>query len=438
MARRTCGGIDRFMLIAALLVVAIHTGPLFDLDPYADFVLTGIIARIAVPTRKLRRKESPPSKHRVWAEIDLDMVAHNLRELRRVVPADTAIMAVVKANAYGHGAYRIAKRLEDEGVNSFAAADVDEAVALRRKNIRGEILILGYTTTNRLRDVVRYGLTQTAVDAEDAERLQAYGACMNVHVKIDTGLGRLGENFEDAERVLSMFRHSRLRITGTYSHLASADRWETEEERVRAFAQFQRFERIVDRIRGAGRDPGRLHIQSSYGLLNYDAKGMDAVRPGIALYGLLSQEGDNIRNAVDLRPALSLKATVALVKRVREGEPVGYGGTFSASRDSIIATLSAGYGDGIPRELSERGGCVLLRGRRAPIVGKICMDQMLVDVTDIDGVRQGDAATLIGEDGGQAVTAGEMARRVGTIANEIVASIGSRVERVYVEKRLPQ
>jgi len=167
-------------------------------------------------------------------------------------------------------------------------------------------------------------------------------------------------------------------------------------------------------------------------MLNYDCPGMAAVRPGIALYGLLGGEGGKTRKAVDLLPVLSLKTNVILVKQVRKGERIGYGGAFAAERDSVIATLSVGYADGVPRELAERGGCVLIRGRRAPIVGAVCMDQMLADVTDVVGVRQGDAATLIGEDGRDVLTAEEMARRVGTIPNEIVATIGGRVERVYV------
>ncbi len=393
------GGIDRFKLAAA----------------------------IRLP--RLRQRQAP-AKARAWVEIDLDRLAHNLGQLRSVAPCGTEIMAVVKANAYGHGSFRVAKRLYEERVRSFAVAEVDEAIELRRRGIRGEVLVLGYTPTHRLMDIVRYDLTQTAVDADDAERLQAYGAPLKIQVKIDTGMRRLGESFERPERILSMYRHERLFVTGTYSHLASADRPESEAAFTRL--QFRRFEEAVSRIREAGFDPGRLHIQSSYGLLNHDCAGMDTIRAGIALYGLLSREEDKTRKAVELLPVLSLKTTVILVKQVREGERSGYGGAFEAERDSVIATLSIGYADGIARELSERGGCVLIRGRKVRIVGVVCMDQMLVDVTDVEGVSQGDTATLIGEDGCRELTAGEMARRGGTISNEIVSSIGNRVERIYV------
>ncbi|MFC4601070.1 serine racemase VanT catalytic subunit [Cohnella hongkongensis] len=379
----------------------------------------------------LRLRQRPaPAKARAWVEVDLDRLAHNLGQLRSAAPGGTEIMAVVKANAYGHGGFRVAKRLYEEGVRSFAVAEVEEAIELRRRGIRGEVLVLGYTPTHRLADIVRYDLTQTAVDADDAERLQAYGAPLKIQVKIDTGMRRLGESFDKPERILSMYRHDRLLVTGTYSHLASSDRPESEAAFTRL--QFRRFEEAVSRVREAGFDPGRLHIQSSYGLLNYDFPGMDIVRAGIALYGLLSREEDRTRKAVDLLPALSLKTTVILVKQVREGEGIGYGGAFVAERDSVIATLSIGYADGIARELSERGGCVLIRGRKVRIVGAVCMDQMLADVTDVEGVSQGDTATLIGEDGWHRLTAGEMARRAGTISNEIVSSIGSRIKRIYV------
>jgi len=425
------------MAIVLVRAAAKLTGtvPLFVEDRIVYFLsivfLSVLLSEAGIRLLRIRER-SAPSKHRVWAEIDLDRLAHNLGQLRSVVPAGTEIMAVVKANAYGHGSYRVAKRLSEEGVRSFAVAEIDEAIELRRRGIKGELLVLGYTPTHRLSDIAGYDLTQTAVDADDAERLQACGEPLKIQVKIDTGLGRLGESFERPERILSMYRHDRLTVTGTYSHLASADRPKTEAAFTRM--QFRRFEETVARIKEAGLAPGRLHIQSSYGMLNYDCAGMDMARPGIALYGLLSNEKDRTRKAVELLPALSLKTTVILVKAVRKGERIGYGGAFEAERDSVIATLSIGYADGISRELSERGGCVLIRGRKARIVGAVCMDQMLADVTDIAGVRQGDAATLIGEDGGQELTVGEMARRTGTISNEIVAAIGNRVERVYVSK----
>ncbi|MBB6690967.1 serine racemase VanT catalytic subunit [Cohnella xylanilytica] len=372
--------------------------------------------------------------HRAWTEIDLDYFAHNANVLRSRLPAGTELMAVVKADAYGHGSVRVAKRLYAEGVRSFAVAEIDEAIALRKGGVRGDILVLGYTPTHRLRELSRYRLTQTVVNAEDAERLQAAGKKLRVHVKIDTGMNRLGEPWERIERILSIYRQSRLQVSGTFSHLAAADGMKPGDI---AFTRVQvvRFEEVVRQLRAAGIDPGKLHLQSSYGIVNYPELRYDLARPGIALYGLLSNERDKLRSGLDLRPVLSLKATVTRVNDVRAGEFVGYGRSFAALRDSRIATLSIGYADGIPRGLPERGGCVLVRGRRAPMVGKICMDQMTVDVTDIDDdVRQGDTVTLIGQDGEERITVEEVAGWAGTISNEIVSSLGARLDRQYLER----
>lgn len=372
-----------------------------------------------------------PTKHRAWAEINLDHLEHNLQELSRIVPADTKIMAVVKADAYGHGSICISKRLQQAGVRSFAVAEIDEGIALRKKGIKGEIVILGYTPLNRLKELRRYHLTQTVIHADDAVRLQSYGKKIKVHIKINTGMNRLGESYENSDRILSMYRHNNLQVTGIFSHLTSAESQRKEDVDFTRL-QLERFDRVVNQVAGSGCSPGIPHIQSSYGILNYPELSYGIVRPGIALYGILSNDNDRVQSKVDLRPVMSLRATVTLVKNIIAGEPVGYNGSYSPSLDSKIATVSIGYADGIPRELSQQGGCVLIRGQRAMIIGKICMDQMMVDVTEIDEVRQGDIATLIGQDGDERITAGEFAKRVGTITNEVVSALSNRVEKVYV------
>lgn len=366
-----------------------------------------------------------------WAEIRLDHLDYNLTALRSALPAGTQVMAVVKADAYGHGAAQVAARLYACGVRSFAVANIDEGIALRLQGLEGEILILGCTPSHRLDDLVRYRLAQTVVGADDAARLQAFGKRIDVHVKIDTGMNRLGEPCERIDRVLSMYRHSRLRVTGTFSHLAAADSQEPSDV---AFTrtQIERFDRAVRRVRAAGFDPGRLHLQSSSGILNYPELRCDLARPGIALYGLLPRERDKRNARLELRPVLSLKASVTRVNEIRAGESVGYGRRFVAPRDSRIATVSIGYADGISRALSDRGGCVLIRGRRAVIIGSICMDQLSADVTDIGDVRPGDTVTLIGQDGDERITAEEVAGWAGTIANEVVSTLGPRVEKRYI------
>ncbi|MFF2481458.1 serine racemase VanT catalytic subunit [Paenibacillus sp. NPDC058071] len=375
----------------------------------------------------------PPA--RAWAEIDLDRLAHNGKELVKAVANGTSLMGVVKADAYGHGSVQVARVLRKLGIRALAVASVDEAIRLRRSGIRGEILILGYTPEHRFADLVRCRLSQTIVGADYAEKLQAYGKRIRVHVKIDTGMGRLGERYDRIKRLLSIYRHSRLRVEGTFSHLATAD--SADEDGVWfAEAQHIRFRRAIERIKEAGIDPGRLHLHGSGGLLRFGTEGMDLARPGIALFGYPPDYRVKVEVAtpVQLLPVLSLKALVSHVKEMEADESVGYDRAYLLARKSVIATLSIGYADGVARELSERRGYVLIRGQRAPMVGKICMDQLMVDVTGIEGVSQGDVATLIGQDGDEIITAEHIAQRLGTLPNEVLVSIGARVERRYSKK----
>ncbi|WP_308637951.1 serine racemase VanT catalytic subunit [Paenibacillus silvisoli] len=377
---------------------------------------------------------SEPGKPRAWVEINLAHLDHNARALKQALPEGTSLMAVVKANAYGHGSVGIAKRLNRGGNRHFAVAEIGEAVELRKAGIKGEILVFGYTPTERLDELIRWKLTQTVIHADDARRLQAHGGKFKVHVKLDTGMNRLGEQSDRDDEILSMYRHSRLQVTGTYSHLAEADSLDPSDI---AFSRQQigRFRQAIARIREAGLNPGQLHLQSSYGILNFPDLEMDLARPGIALYGLLSSEGDAIRTNIDLRPVLSLKASVSRVHPVRAGESVGYNRSFTASSDTMVATIAIGYADGIAREVNERGGSVIIHGRRAPIVGRICMDQLTVDVSGIPDVSQGDTATIIGEDGAERITAGEIAKRTGTITNEILCAMGTRAPKLFITEQ---
>lgn len=397
---------------------------------FVAVTLLSILLAAAVVLVSRTKGPKKPAMHRAWVEINLDHVDHNLKEIRGVVPRVAQIMAVVKADAYGHGSIRVAKRLYQAGVRSFAVAEIDEGIALRKKGIKGEILILGYTSSSRLKELRRFKLTQTVINADDGDRLQAFGKKIKVHIKINTGMNRLGESFMNEERIMSIYRHKNLQVMGTFSHLTSADSRHKEDDDFTRL-QLDRFDSVAHHAAEKGCQLGLLHIQSSYGILNYSEQNYDLVRPGISLYGLLSDESDEVRSDVELRPVLSLKARVTLVKNVRAGDPIGYGSCYTPSRDSKIATVSIGYADGIPRELSTSGGCVIIRGQRAQIVGKICMDQMMVDATLIEGVCQGDIATLIGQDGQVSITAGEIAKRVGTITNEVVSALGSRLEKVY-------
>lgn len=376
------------------------------------------------------KEEAEQSGTRAWAEINLADVRHNAAELQRIAPPATRTMAVVKANAYGHGSIEVAEELSRAGINHFAVAEIGEGISLRKYGIRGEILILGYTSPELAPELARYRLTQTLVSREYGEILESHGVRLHVHVKIDTGMNRLGTPDQDMESILACYRFPHLQVTGTFSHLSMSDSM-GEAEQDFTYEQMRRFDEVIGKLEASGVNPGYAHIQSSYGILNYPEARYDLVRPGIALYGMLSREKDQVRSHADLRPVLSLRAVLTQVKEVQAGHPVGYGHRFVPAHDIRIATVSIGYADGIPRSLSDHGGCVLVRGQRASIIGSICMDQLTVDVTGIEGVRQGDTATLIGQDGTESITASEMAGRCGTVTNEILSRLGSRVERVY-------
>lgn len=395
-----------------------------------------------------------PSCSRAWAEINLASLAHNVRYLQSLLPARCALMPVVKANAYGHGAGLIAGALNSLGIRSFCVACVSEGMELRRQNIAGEILVLGYTHPDQFPLLDRYALTQTVVDHAHALALSTY-ACsasrrsfistvspLPVHIAIDTGMHRLGTPSEKEEQIREMFALPGLQITGMYSHLAAAGGTDAAS---RSFTeeQLNAFYRLTDQLAKYPDQhtvsctspkaalPGvKLHLQASYGILHYPLPDMDCARPGIALYGLLSNAADTRALAGKLRPVLSLRARVASVHQLSTGESAGYDMAYTATHPTTIATVTIGYADGLPRSLSEGKGMVLLQGKPAPIVGRICMDQLLADVTDIPEIKPGDIATLIGNDGQESISAANLADACGTITNELLSCLGPRLERV--------
>ena len=351
--------------------------------------------------------------------------------LSSLLPAGASLMPVIKANAYGHGDLEIARLCAGAGADAFAVATAAEGVRLRRGGVRGTILVLGYSGPELAPLLARYRLTQTVVSTEHARALDACGRRLAVHLKVDTGLHRLGIPWDDAQSLTAPYGCSHLRVTGVFTHLADAERLD-EASQARTREQLRRFQAAVDGLRSAGYAPGAVHFQGSYGLLNYPGLPCDCARPGIALYGVLSAPGDATTAALPLRPVLSLRARVSQLHTLAAGEAAGYDGAYTARRPTVLATLSIGYADGWPRTLSNGAGRVLLHGRTAPIVGLICMDQLLVDVTDMDGVAPGDTATLIGRDGDAVLTAGEAAQAAGTITNELLSRLGPRLERVVL------
>lgn len=368
-------------------------------------------------------------RDRAWAEIDLSRLKHNLETLKSVLPPECGFMAVVKANAYGHGDIAVSRYCSKIGIGRFAVATAEEGIRLRLHGIKGEILILGYTDPQRSGELVQYHLTQTIVSWEHARQLNSFHIPLRVQIAVDTGMHRLGEDCGHSGEIEKIMGCENLRVCGLYSHLCASD-GETPEDREYTNRQIQNFRDLLNNLKQDGYPIPPIHIQSSYGILNYPNLHCSYVRPGIALYGVFSTARDRGVSGVDLRPALSLRARVVLVRTVPSGESVGYGRAFTAARKTAVAVLPVGYADGLPRSLSCGNGEILLHGRRAPIIGRICMDQLMADVTDIPGVKPGDVATLIGRDGNETISAEQVADEAGTIANELLSRLGTRLERL--------
>lgn len=367
---------------------------------------------------------------RAWREIDLDALVHNARLLQDKLGEHCRLMAVVKADAYGHGAVAAAKALAEQGVDAFAVACLAEGAALRRAGIGGTILVLGYTPPEAAEALARWDLTQTVADEAHARALAAQKLPLAVHLALDTGMHRLGVPAEDREAIGRVRRLPYLRFQGTFSHLCVSDS-PAEEDRAYTRSQLERFQTALAWMRTAGYDPGAVHIQASYGILDGPPQTHMAYgRAGIALYGVPSA-GPAEGAWRDLRPVLSLRARVVSLRSLPAGQGAGYGLAFRCGRDTRLAVVSIGYADGLLRILSQSGGEVLIRGRRCPMAGRMCMDQLLVDVTELPRVQVGDVATLIGRDGGEEITAGEVAAGCGTITNELLSKLGGRLPAVY-------
>ncbi len=370
-------------------------------------------------------------RERAWAEINLTNLRHNVKALRDALPDGCELMAVVKADAYGHGDVEVAASLNQIGVSSFAVATIDEGICLRTHGIKGDILILGYTLPERTAELIRYHLTQAVIDYDHAKQLNAFGKPVPVHIKIDTGMNRLGESCNSPAEIDKILRCQNLEVCGIFTHLCVADSAQTDDIEFTK-KQIHKFYALLDQLRQLGHTLPKVHIQNSYGFLNYPELQCDYARIGIALYGALSSPDDRTKLQLDLRPVLALKAKVTLIRAITAGESVGYGRRFTALRNTRVAVISIGYADGLPRNLSSEKACVLIRGCRAPIIGRICMDQLTVDITAIPAAERGDIATLIGKDGSEIISAEQVAANAGTITNELLSRLGNRLERIFI------
>jgi alanine racemase len=361
-----------------------------------------------------------------WAEIDLAAIAHNTRRLRQLVKVP--LIAVMKADAYGHGAVRVAPTLLDHGAQMLAVATLAEGRALREAGIAAPLLVLGYTPPWQAANALALNLTCTMFDDETALAFNAAAAELRiparVHVKVDTGMARLGLTPRQVGPFLARLRAlPLLLVEGLYTHFSSADQADPTPTR----RQLVQFATLIDELSAAGLRPSIVHAANSAGLLGFPEARFDMVRPGIALYGLAPSAACPL--PTDFQPALSLHCEIAQLKEVAAKTPLSYGGHFVTQRRSQIATIPLGYADGLRRSPPWRE--VLVGRRRAPIVGTICMDYALVDVSDVPGVQRGDVVTLIGRQGNAVISADEVAGWLGTIAYEVLVGILPRVPRVH-------
>ncbi|MDS1029212.1 alanine racemase [Bacillota bacterium LX-D] len=368
---------------------------------------------------------------KVWAEIDLSAVAHNLQQIKSNIPINTKVMAIVKANAYGHGAVQVAEVLQNQ-VNYFGVAVLAEALELRRNNIDKPILILGYTSTEDYPALIKAEVTQTVFSYEQAKNLSQAALALNkqvkIHIKIDTGMGRIGFPIsqETIKTALKIAKLPNLIIEGIFTHLANAD----AEDKTYSYQQLDKFTWVCDNLQRSGLEIPLKHAANSGTIVDLPEAHFDLVRPGIILYGLYPS--DQVRkDKIKLQPAMALKAKIVYLKQVAKGSSISYGCTYTTDKAAAIATIPIGYADGYTRLLSNRG-VALVKGRRVPVVGRVCMDQLMLDVSDIPGVAEGDEVVLLGKQGEEVISAEELAKLIGTINYELVCMIRQRVPRKYI------
>jgi alanine racemase len=361
--------------------------------------------------------------------INIAALRWNLRQIKARIGPNTKILSMVKANAYGHGAPEVARALAAEGTYAFGVATAEEGIELRRAGIRQPIIVVAGIYPEQAVQFVENQLTPVAHDLEAAKRLndaaQKHAATMNVHIKIDTGMGRLGFLPGDMDAWLpALQKLTALKIEGIFSHFSHAESVQGDYTQ----KQLRIFQGVVARLRSQTTAPTFAHLANSAATITLPEAYFDMVRPGIMLYG--SYPSAEMKSQIELRPVLSWKTRIIQLKKVPAGTSISYGQTFVTERECLIATLPVGYADGYQRLLSNRGE-VLIRGKRAPVAGRVCMDLTMVDVTDIANVQLGDEVVLLGSQADAEITADEMAAWADTISYEILTSIGSRVPRIH-------
>ncbi len=376
-----------------------------------------------------------PYLKRAWAEVSLGTLEENIKKINTLLYKNTEIMAVIKADAYGHGEGDILKKLCECGIKYFAVSNLDEAISVRKHCPDGEILILGYTPPEYAHELEQYNIIQGVLSLEYAEDLNKSAIKkIRCHIKIDTGMGRIGLKYSDTQRCAKeaekIVNLEKISAEGLYTHFAVADNPDEEScEYTKNQADY--IIKVYDILCEKGIKLQHLHFLNSAGICYHNNERSTLARAGIIMYGLYPNFP--VKLPVDIKPVMSLKAVVSMVKRMRTGESISYGRTYKAPSDDVIAaTVTVGYADGYSRLLSGKSD-VLVKGKRCPIIGRICMDQLVLDVTNVPDVQEGDIVTLIGKDGNEEITADELASLYNTIGYEVVCGISKRVPRIYVD-----
>jgi len=381
---------------------------------------------------KIKQEKEP--YYRVQARVNLSAIRHNLQEIRKSINSDTKLMVIIKADAYGHGAVPLAKAIGDSGyVDAYGVAIIEEAVELRNAGINKPILILGYTPSQQYDLVVENDVSQTIFQYEMAKALSEeavrQGKTAKVHIKLDTGMSRIGypdkkESIEEIKRIVEL---KNLEVEGIFSHFARAD----ERDKSCTYRQIERFNCFIEQLEKENIFIPIKHMSNTAGIMEFKEANYNMVRCGIATYGIYPSD-EVSKDKVRLIPAMELKTHVIYVKDVEAGVGISYGATYVTDKKRRIATIPVGYADGYSRNLSNTGK-VIIHGQYAPIVGRICMDQFMVDVSDIPDVKQGDLVTLLGKDQDACISAEELAAWSHSFPYELVCTIGKRIPRVYID-----
>lgn len=368
----------------------------------------------------------------VWAEINLDNLAHNIREVRKHTDENSLVTAVVKANGYGHGSVEISKTFLENGADRLAVAVLTEAIELRKGGIDAPILVMGYTPVSLYEKAIEHGIILTIYNLDDgkalSEKATALGKVATIHLKIDSGMGRIGflPNENSIESILNIWKLSGIYIEGIFTHFAKAD----ESDKTHAMGQYEKFTYVIKALEEKGLSIPIKHSSNSAAIIDLPDYNMNMVRGGIMIYGLYPSDEVN-KDTILLKPAMTLKTRISHLKSVPKGTGISYGQIFVTDKDSVIGTLPIGYADGYTRMLTGKGE-VYINGQRAKIVGKICMDQCMVDVSHIEDIKVGDEVVLFGYGKEGYPHVDEIAEKLGTINYEVVCMVSRRVPRVYI------